>query len=253
MKKNVFEARKQIIDKILMIINKKIEDGVNEEKLDLLDALLMERQKEGNKDFDDNAVVAESLSFLFAGSETTSSTLSIVLYTLAMYPEIQEKLFQEIRGSVGEGPVSFEHINKIQYLEWVVNEVMRMHPTAPLMSRVLDRDIQLGDRFVPKDTVVLVDVKQLHNDPLYWENPQDFIPERFADYDKTSKSFMPFGAGKRVCVGKTLAMTEIQAVLMNLILNFKFEKTEGLAWPIQTDFKFTTQPKAFNLNVVRRN
>jgi len=222
--------------------------------MDLLDSLLIERSKEDNM-ISDGALMAECLTFIVAGSETSSNTLSFSLYCLALFPEIQEKLYNEIKNAIGEGKeLSVDNISNIEYLEWFLNEVLRIYPVAPILGRRIETEVKLGKYMIPKNTSVLMDFAKIHTDGTTWERPNEFDPERFRDYKNTGrKNFVPFGGGKRICVGKNFAMVEMETLLVRLLLMFKFEPTVELKWPIETHLKFTMGPKKNYVSILKRD
>jgi len=87
----------------------------------------------------------------------------------------------------------------------------------------------------------IYDIKSLYHSPAYWENPLEFIPERFIDFNKMDKRFSPFGGGKRVCVGKNLAVTELNVAIIRLLQNFKFSVINKV-WPIPTKSAIASKP-----------
>jgi len=220
-----------------------------------LDALLEKRESEEFKEmFTNEAIFAESVMFLIAGTETTSGSLAFVIHALAYFPEIQEKLYQEIIEITGpnDKEVTYDDVAKCEYLKCVVSEVMRHYPTATGSGRVMERDTMIGEHLITKDTYVFTNFSATFKDAKYFENPEEFRPERFEN-EKEKKAFIPFGGGKRICIGKGLALTEVHTVIMILVKNFRLLKTEGMKWPIDWVHTVTLHPLPFKIDVEKRN
>jgi len=253
----VKEAVNYLRKQILSILNRKLTDITERknirEKPDLLDNLLIQRSE--NKEGDmvtDYDIVSESMLFLIAGSETTSNTLAFMMQLLALFPNVQEKLYKDIMQEFGDREIDFDGLSKCKYLEWTINEAMRLYPTVERTSRLLGESIKLGNHVVPKDTVIIVDMKSWQLNPKYWDNPQDFYPERFENFDKKNKTLSPFGGGKRICVGRSLAFTELQVTTIKILRKFKLSTKEG-KYPIPTISNFTVQPVPFEIEIKSRN
>jgi len=250
------QADKIVKKTVLDIIQKKLsklEKGEVREKPDLLDSLLMESQKnvEG-KSFTNENFVAETQIFLIAGSETTSNSLAFLLYTLAYYPDIQEKIYQEIMTVLGDKELEYDDLRNFEYLGWAISESMRLNPTLERSGRTFIEDLKFGNHIVKKGTIALIDMKGMHMNPRYWDSPNEFIPERFKDFDKKSKIHSPFGGGRRICVGKSLALAELQVTVISLLRKFNITTKENL-WPIPIVDKTTICPIDLNIELTKRN
>lgn len=143
------------------------------------------------------------------------------------------KLRQEIDQVVGKDKVVQESdIPSLPYLQAVVKETLRLHPAAPLATRVSDKEVRVGDYVVPANTSLFVNVWSVGRDPNYWQDPLEFRPERFAegagegglggsiDFRGQHFELVPFGSGRRVCPGISLALQVIQLTLAALVQCF---------------------------------
>jgi len=171
--------------------------------------------------------------FLFsAADKTTADALSFTVFQLAKNAEIQEKLRQSI-GSHGV---------ESQYLSWVINESLRLHPPVPAASRATSQELKLGTGHVfPPNTIVLLPLYTIHRLEQYWgDDADEFRPERWADEDKFHPcQFMPFGAGLRRCLGRDLALFEMRLLLCALLDRYRFGKPSGAGlngWSGQVEF-----------------
>ncbi|MCB9262422.1 MAG: cytochrome P450 [Flavobacteriales bacterium] len=150
------------------------------------------------------------LNFIFAGYDTTASALSWSLFALANQPLVQQKLRKE---------------NDESYLKMVIQEAMRLYPPVWSIHRQSEKaDSFLGYHFGAK-SYFMICVYTLHRQPGYWQKPNEFYPEHFLPENIKGKAFqyIPFGQGERICIGKPLAMMELQIVLPKLLQHFLFE------------------------------
>ncbi|RZS11722.1 hypothetical protein BHM03_00043083 [Ensete ventricosum] len=155
---------------------------------------------------------------------------------LARSPTTMRKLQDEVRGiGCGKELVKEEEANEMMYLKAVIREVLRLHPSVPLLvPRELMEDCRIQGYKISKNTRVLVNVWGIGRDPKYWEAPQEFKPERFmegggaVDFKGNDFQFTPFGAGRRICPGMNFAIASLELALANLIYHFDWELPAGL-------------------------
>lgn len=179
----------------------------------------------------DDEVMAQSITFLVAGFETTGSTLTSTAYLLATNPVVQEKLIEEIDKAEAERARNsyplYDHVQKLGYLDQVISEVLRLcSPAFNLVRGCEEEAVYKGIRF-PKGVEVNIPLYVLHRDPQVWENPLEFNPENFSPEAKEKRnpySYMPFGTGPRHCIGMRFALLEIKLALVKVLQRFKFER-----------------------------
>ncbi|CAO2630614.1 Cytochrome P450 3A11 [Lemmus lemmus] len=185
------------------------------------------KDKESHKALSDMEIMAQSVLFIFAGYETTSSTLTFTLYLLATHPDIQKKLQEEIDVALpNKAPPSYDKVMEMEYLDMVLNETLRLYPIANRLERVCKQDVEMDGVFIPKDSVVMVPLYTLHHDPQYWPEPKEFRPERFSKEKKGSIDpyvYMPFGNGPRNCIGMRFALMNMKLALTKVLQNFSFQ------------------------------
>ncbi|KAK2712312.1 cytochrome P450 3A9-like [Artemia franciscana] len=161
---------------------------------DLVQLMLEARESDKEKltfYLSDNHVIASSIFVLLGGYETTSNALAYTAYCLAVFPEIQDKLYDEIKESFPDGKVDLGRIHHIKYLDQVINETLRIFPPSPSFRREVTVDeAKLGPYRLPRDTVIEINVFGIHHDPNIWPDPWKFDPSRFIPSDKT-ESFPP--------------------------------------------------------------
>ncbi|KFB49796.1 AGAP012296-PA-like protein [Anopheles sinensis] len=189
-------------------------------------------------------MVAQCLIFFLAGFDTVSTCLTFLAYELTINREVQDKLYEEIRetkASLGGGPLTYDAVQQMQYMDMVVSEVLRKWAPAPSTDRVCVRDyvVDDGERLkftIEKDTVVFFPIAGLHYDPQYFPNPGKFDPERFSPENREKihpGTYLPFGIGPRNCIGSRFALMEVKAIFYYMLMEFTFEKTPNTPVPLR--------------------
>ncbi|XP_021017756.1 cytochrome P450 3A13-like [Mus caroli] len=195
----------------------------------------------------DLEIVAQSISFIFAGYETTSNTLSYIMYTLATHPDAQKKLQQEIDAILpNKAPATYNDLEKIEYLDMVINETLRLYPIGARISRLSKKDAEISGVFIPQNTEVAVPIFLLHRDPKYWPEPEKFCPERFSKENKDRINpyvYMPFGNGPRNCLGMRFALITMKLAVVKIFQNFSVQPCEETEIPLKLSKKLILSPE----------
>ncbi|BES99489.1 Cytochrome p450 [Nesidiocoris tenuis] len=185
--------------------------------------------------FSDKEMAAHSMTFFLDGFETTAILLGFILYELSLNALPQEKLRQELlKVGTSLDEFEFDKIHEAEYLDRVVMETLRMHPSGTSFARSCTQDITLRSAdgrevFVEKGTPVILPMYSVHNDSKYFPNPDVFDPERFTEENKATRpqfSFFPFGGGPRTCPGNKFAMTMVKLAVVAVVLNFSLAPRE---------------------------
>uniref|UniRef100_A0A023GKT5 Putative cytochrome p450 cyp3/cyp5/cyp6/cyp9 subfamily n=1 Tax=Amblyomma triste TaxID=251400 RepID=A0A023GKT5_AMBTT len=184
--------------------------------------------------------MAQCLLFFLAGKETTARAVSYTLYLLAIHPDVQEKLRNEVDEcfkSHGDRP-DLEAVTKLKYLHCVVSESLRMYPPVHRLERTPVRDYVLGDTGVKlkKCDLVTIPVYAMHHDPEYFRDPLKFDPERFNEINVASihpYTYLPFGAGPRNCVAFRFALQAVKLCVLHSIRNVQFVRTGKTKVPLE--------------------
>nr|CAB3449102.1 unnamed protein product [Digitaria exilis] len=169
-----------------------------------------------------------------AGSETSATTLQWALAELMRHPEVMKKAQAELRDTLNGMPmVTEDDLAQMKYLKLIVKETLRLHPPAPLLlPREASESCKILGYDVPKGTTVFVNAWAIGRDPKYWDDPEDFKPERFECVTIDSKGmdfeYIPFGAGRRICPGMAFAQSNIELTLAALLYHFDWELVDGL-------------------------
>ncbi|XP_034560922.1 cytochrome P450 2J6-like [Notolabrus celidotus] len=202
---------------------------------DYIDAFIieMEKHKETTMGFSEANLAACSLDLFLAGTETTSNTMLWALVYLISNPDIQSKVQAEIDTVIGQSrlPTMADRPN-LPYTDAVIHEIQRFGNIVPLNAfRMANKDTTLGGYFIPKGTSLLPILTSVLFDKTEWETPDIFNPGHFLDSEGKflkREAFMPFSAGKRVCLGEGLARMELFLFFVGLMQKFSFSVPDGV-------------------------
>ncbi|KAL7131490.1 hypothetical protein ABFS83_12G007000 [Erythranthe nasuta] len=186
-------------------------------------------------EFDRRHVKAVLQDMLIAGTDTSSTSVEWAISELIRHPSVMKKLQKELESTVGlNHMVEESHLEKLEYLDFVVKETLRLHPPAPLLiPRESMEDCTINGIFhIPKKSWAIVNVWAIGRDPSAWAHPETFWPERFAGSDVDSRGhdfqLIPFGSGRRSCPGQQLGLTVVKLMLAQLVHCFDWELPNGM-------------------------
>ena len=195
---------------------------------------------ESDRPLSEQEVVNLCTEFLTAGTDTTTSAMQWIMAELVKNPDIQNKLYSEIKGVVpddGQDEVTEENIHGMPYLRAVVLEGLRKHPPSHLvLPHRAAEDVEVGTYLIPKGATVNFMVAEMGRDAEEWENPAEFSPERFLPgghgegVDVTGSreiKMMPFGVGRRICPGLGVAMLHVEYLVANMVREFEWKEVAG--------------------------
>lgn len=197
---------------------------------DLLDLLLTARDPETERQMSDNEVVANLITFISAGHETTAVALTWTLWLLAKDQSAQQRVLEEVAAVAGDATIAAGHVEGLAFCRQVIQEGMRLFPPAPGIARQPKAAMELGGMQITAKTRIHIPVFALHRNVRLWDNPNAFDPDRFAPDQVKARSryaFLPFGGGPRTCIGASFAMIEATVILATLIRAFRFRPVAG--------------------------
>lgn len=196
---------------------------------DLLARLLDAADPESNQEMTDELLVDNIVSFLVAGYDTTALAMTWTLCMISQCPEWEARILDEVYRVAGTGPVGSHHVAELVIVQQVVKETLRLYPTAPVVVREIEEDVELDGILVKAGTIGWIPIYAIHRHEKYWDRPNGFHPERFApDAEKPSNfQYMPFGAGPRICIGAAFAMIELTIMIATFVRAVRFELAPG--------------------------
>ena len=219
----------------------------NEDKT-LLDKLVNARD-EGNSGLDDNEIRDELITLILAGHDTTSITVSWALYLLSQNPHLIETLRKEW-SVLDPQNLDYNSLVRLPLTRGVLRETLRLYPPAYIIGREPLVDTQIGGVEIPKSFAVVISPYAMGRDERFYEEPEKFIPQRWnEEFEKTLPrfAFIPFGGGKRTCIGEQFAMAEAAILLWRIIEKYDIEYTDNK--PLQPAPVMTLTPAPFTLKV----
>lgn len=226
----------------------------NTKRDDLLQVILDLREKHGKTEYSDTVIAGHSMTFLTEGYETSSTTMSMTLYQLALNPQIQKRVQLEIDQLLMEsnGEITEKVINEAVYLEQCILEVVRLHCPVFNMSKFSVKEYEFPPQFegstksikMPAGTNVVLPVYAIHLDKTYFPDPYKFDPERFSKENKDSipkYAYLGFGEGPRICLGMKFGVTQVKGGVIAILSKYNVLKHE------KTDVPFKFSKTTFNL------
>lgn len=246
------QARAQLDAVIYRIINER--RASREDAGDLLSMLLLAQDEEAGADSDDTVkgdnrmsdvqIRDEALTLFLAGHETTANWLAFAWYMLATNPEVETRLHEELdRVLDGRLPTPAD-VPSLVYTEMVLSEVLRVRPPAYAVGRLSIKETTLGEYIVPPGTLVIMSQYVMHHDPRYYDEPDEFRPERWAGDVRGNRpqfAYFPFGGGARRCIGDGFAWTEAILIIATLAARWRMRVAQGFTPELQP--RITLRPK----------
>lgn len=229
-----YNGNKKKFDKTIQrfdaVFYKIINDKKNKELgNDLLSMLMEARDADTNEGMNDKQLRDELLTIYVAGHETSGYALSWSMYNLCKHKDAYQKAKKQVKEVMKDGVLTIDSYKHLTYLKAVIDETLRLYPTAYIIGRESKEDDIVNGIEIPKDVVTMISVYHLHRNKKYWKQPNDFIPERFLDKEHpmaNSEAYYPFGGGPRMCIGFYFATMEITIALAQLLYHFDFELEE---------------------------
>ncbi|KAK5166584.1 uncharacterized protein LTR77_008127 [Saxophila tyrrhenica] len=223
---------------------------------DLLNTMLYSVDRESGETLTKENVAFNMVTFLVAGHETTSGTLSFLWYNLLKNPEAFHKAQKQVDEVVGDHVLSVEMLPKLTYIDACIKETLRLNSPIPLFSVIPTDDTLLGGKYrIEKSDAITVNLAGVHNDPAAWgPDHGEFRPERFLDgkfQNLPSSSWKPFGNGLRACIGRGFAEQEMLLNTAMILQRFSPEMADP-GYDLEIKSTLTIKPEGFYMRVRRR-
>ena len=170
------------------------------------------------------------MTFIAAGHETTAITLVWTLYLLSQYPQVRIKLQDEIRSVLAGREPTIDELAKIPYLDWVLDESMRLYPPAWLQMRFVAKESEIDGMKLPVGTLLILSQWVMHRLPEIWQDAEVFKPERWDPANEQHippGAYFPFGGGPRTCIGMPLAQLEARIILASILQRYTPQPIPG--------------------------
>jgi cytochrome P450 len=184
------------------------------------------------------------MTFVAAGHETTSLALTWTFYLLSEHPSVYEKLREELQSVLGDSTPTLDTIGKLPYLEWVLNESMRLYPPAWSQGRRAVEAFDLDGYHFPAGTMLMFSQWVMHRLPDIWEASDEFRPERWdpvSGQKVPQWAYFPFGGGPRICIGMPFAQLEAKLLLAIILQHYRLQLVSG--YRLQLSPLITLRPK----------
>ncbi|ELT89566.1 hypothetical protein CAPTEDRAFT_162759 [Capitella teleta] len=240
--RQVIEERSAAYDKILA---EKSDDDfsitdMSEEKMSLiagkkkrlafLDMLLFASR--GDSSISNDDIQEEVDTFMFEGHDTTAAAANWACHLIGSHPEVQADLQVEVDSVLGQDEtkhITMDEVKELKLLDRVIKETLRLYPSVPMYAREISEDCVIGGFDVPKGATAIVITSALHRNPAHFENPNEFIPDRWLPQNSGKRhpfAYVPFSAGLRNCIGQKFAMIEEKVLLANILRRFNMKSLQ---------------------------
>ncbi|XP_013622074.1 PREDICTED: cytochrome P450 71B2-like isoform X1 [Brassica oleracea var. oleracea] len=225
---------------------------------DIVALLLDMMEKQGKKDYfkliNISNIKGVLMNIFLAGIDTGAITMIWAMTELVRNPKVMRKAQEEIRTTLGlnKERITEEDVDKVGYLKLIIKETFRLHPAAPLLvPRETMSHVKINGYDIPPKTQIQLNVWAIGRDPRRWTDPEEFIPERFAnssvDFRGQHFDLLPFGSGRRSCPGMPMALASVELGLLSLLYFFDWKLPEGMVSEEHIDME-----EAGNLTVVKK-
>jgi cytochrome P450 len=193
-------------------------------------------QSEQGERFTDQEIIDHMIFLMMAAHDTTSSTLTTMIYLLARHPQWQERL-RAAALAVGKTQLEHDDLDRLDELTWTMREALRLTPPLTSMPRMCVKDVEFQGYRIPAGTMVGIYPMHVHYMPSLWSNPESFDPERFGPARQEDKghafAWVPFGGGAHVCIGQHFATLQVKAIMHQLLLRYRWSIAPGYTMPYQ--------------------
>ncbi|KAK4873816.1 hypothetical protein RN001_013176 [Aquatica leii] len=228
----------------LSIIRPDVIHLLMEAQKDALSQKVDETNKHSEKfEITDEVMTAQAVVFFMAGFDTSSTAMCYTAYELAINPDIQQRLIEEVDQILKQcnGNITYDQLLSMKYLDMVVSEALRKWPPFAITDRSSTRQLLIPSTQKEKPlllgigAIVQIPIYAIHRDEKYYTDPEKFDPERFSDENKHNIkpfTYLPFGIGPRTCIGSRFALLEIKTVIFNILTKFEIVPVDETPIPL---------------------
>lgn len=221
---------------------------------DLLGLMLSARDEDTGERMSRKQIGDELMTFMLAGHETTSNALSWTWRWLSTNPADRERLLDEVDTNIGDRTPTMEDMDRLPWTRACIEEAMRVDPPVWMVGRKALADDEINGYRIPAGSGVMILITMIHRDPEIWPNPEGYDPRRFMPENAKSRprhAFLPFGAGRRMCVGSTFAIVEATLLAAMISRRMVFDLPRGTK--VESESGITMRPKnGLPMTVIRR-
>lgn len=202
---------------------------------DFLELLLEEPFHDTGETLTEDQALIEALQLMVAGNETSSIAATWLLYLLATHPEHAARIQEEVDAHVGDGPITAASLKQLEHTVRCLHEALRLYPPFWMIDRIALEDDEAAGVRIPKGAMVIPYLYGTHRNTALWDDPERFDPDRFlkpAVRARDPFAHVPFGGGPRLCVGNTMAISQISLIVATLLRRYdlRYERDE----PVRT-------------------
>jgi enediyne biosynthesis protein E7 len=217
----------------------------SEEHFDFLSMLMATRDRDTDEAMSDKELIDEVLTLIVAGHETTAAALTWTWYLISQHPDAQAQLQAEADRTSGDETLGLDAAESLAFTHQVLQEALRLYPPGWLITRrTLEAD-ELGGYPIAPRTDVFISPYMLHRHPAFWNDPEEFRPERFAGADAEERhrfAYIPFAVGPRHCIGENIAMFEMLVHVHAMSRRFKLTRAGNE--PIELEAQINLRPRS---------
>lgn len=225
-----FQEAVNTIDKTVYRIIDEGRKNAHKDDNNLLAMLLRASDENTGDGMSEKQLRDEVVTMLAGGQSTTAIALTWLLYTLSIYPDIEERVYTELVQVLGQRSPTFQDLPNLVYTRMVIDEVLRLYPPSWLAARRSIGIDEIGGYHIPEKSEIFICPYLIHRHPSFWENPEQFNPERFSPEQSAKRphfAYIPFSGGAHVCIGNHFAIVAIQLVLAMIMQTYKLHLTNS--------------------------
>ena len=186
----------------------------------------------------------EVTTFMLAGHETTANALVWMWYLLALNTAARDRMLEEVDSVLGDRRPTVDDVAALSWTTACFQEAMRFYPPAWVIPRVAVRDDEIGGHRIRKGATVIIPIHRIHHDERFWPDPETYDPSRFmpgAAEGRHRSAYLPFGGGRRVCIGTSFALMEATLITAMMSRSFVYDLKPG--HPVEPEATLTLRPR----------